>query len=198
MTTIGIILVSTRPGRRGEPVATWVHELASRRSDASFELIDVRDYALPHLDEPMPAMTGTYQQAHTRTWSDTIASYDGFVFVTPEYNQGMPGMLKTALDFLFAEWHTKAAAIVSYGVAGGAVSAGQLRQLCGVLGMADVPTGVLLTLADDFTEYTTFAPRSAAAVLLTKALDEVVAWSTALAPLRLGTASETEAVAARR
>ncbi|MDH2416265.1 NAD(P)H-dependent oxidoreductase [Nocardioides sp. CER19] len=196
MTTIGIILVSTRPGRRGEPVATWVHDIASRRSDAVFELVDLRDQALPHLDEPMPAMTGSYQRPHTRTWSSTIAAYDGFVFVTPEYNQGMPGMLKTALDFLFAEWRGKAAAIVSYGVAGGAVSAGQLRQLCGVLGIADVPTGVNLTLADDFTDYTAFTPRQPAGVLLAKALDEVVAWSNALAPLREAPAEDREAASA--
>lgn len=189
MTTIGIILSSTRPQRRGEQVASWVHQIASQREDATFELLDLQDFALPHLDEPMPAMFGTYRHDHTRSWSEAVAGCDGFVFVTPEYNGGMPGMLKTAIDFLFAEWRTKAAAVVSYGVAGGITSSLQLRQLCGVLGVADVPSGVILTLADDFTDMTSFAPRDASAAALTKALDEVIAWSSALAPLRIvGTA----------
>lgn len=100
MTRIGIIIGSTRPGRNGEQVASWVHEVASRRGEATFELIDLRDHPLPHLDEPLPAKLGRYQHAHTRAWSDTIASFDGFVIVTPEYNQSVPGVLKNALDTL--------------------------------------------------------------------------------------------------
>lgn len=190
MTTIGIILSSTRPQRRGQQVAAWVQQVAAQRSDAVFELVDLRDYALPQLDESLPAMVGRYEHAHTRTWSDTVAAYDGFVIVTPEYNGGMPGVLKTALDFLYAEWRTKATAIVSYGVAGGLISAGQLRQLCGILGMADIPTGVMLTLADDFTDMTTFTPRDSSTAVLGKALDELVAWSEALAPLREAAAED--------
>jgi NAD(P)H-dependent FMN reductase len=58
MIKIGIILGSTRPNRGGGQVATWVHDVASRRSDAEFELLDLRDYPLPHLDEPMPPSMG--------------------------------------------------------------------------------------------------------------------------------------------
>ena len=83
-TRIGIILGSTRPGRRGEPVAKWVFEAASARPDADFELIDLADYPLPHLDEPLPASMGQYQNEHTREWSATISRFDGFVFVTPD------------------------------------------------------------------------------------------------------------------
>ncbi|HTU74155.1 MAG TPA: NAD(P)H-dependent oxidoreductase, partial [Trebonia sp.] len=61
MSRIGIILGSTRPNRNGEQVARWVHEIASRRTDAEFELVDLRDYPLPHLDEALPPAMGQYQ-----------------------------------------------------------------------------------------------------------------------------------------
>src|SRR5256885_1675622 len=73
MIKIGIILGSTRPNRSGEQVAMWVHALASRRGDAEFELIDLRDYPLPHLDEPLPPSMGQYQNKHTKRWAATIA-----------------------------------------------------------------------------------------------------------------------------
>src|SRR5437764_12365541 len=95
MTRIGIILGSTRPNRNGEQVAHWVLEVASRRHDADFELLDLRDYPLPHLDEPLPPSFGQYQNEHTKQWAATIASFDGFVIVTPEYNHGTSGVLKT-------------------------------------------------------------------------------------------------------
>ena len=123
MIKIGIILGSTRPNRSGEQVATWVHDLASRRSDAEFELLDLRDYPLPHLDEPLPPSMGQYQNEHTKRWSATVASFDGFVMVTPEYNHSTSAVLKNALDYLYAEWNNKAAGFVSYGLAGGARAA---------------------------------------------------------------------------
>src|ERR1700726_4017577 len=86
MTRIGVILGSTRPGRRGEQVARWVIDQAKRRTDAEFEFADLADYPLPHLDEPLPPSMGQYQNAHSQYWAATIARFDGFVFVTPEYN----------------------------------------------------------------------------------------------------------------
>jgi len=74
VTRIGIILGSTRPNRNGEQVARWVYDIASRRSDAEYELVDLRDYPLPHLDEPLPPSMGQYQNDHTKAWADKIAS----------------------------------------------------------------------------------------------------------------------------
>lgn len=91
MTRIAIIAGSTRPGRKAEAVARWVHDRAHRRVDATFEIVDLADFDLPMLDEHLPAMSG-YAQPHTRRWAETIAAYDGFVFVTPEYNS-VAGML---------------------------------------------------------------------------------------------------------
>jgi multimeric flavodoxin WrbA len=114
MTRIGIILGSTRPNRNGEQVARWVFDVASQRDDAQFELVDLRDYPLPHLDEALPASFGQYQNEHTRQWADKIASFDGFVMVTPEYNHGTSGVLKNAIDYLYAEWNNKAVGFVSF------------------------------------------------------------------------------------
>ena len=104
MTKIAIILGSTRPGRNGDAVANWVLQQASTRTDAEFELVDLRDHPLPHLDEELPASMGMYSHHHTKKWAATIAAYDGFVFVTPEYNHGTTGVLKNAIDYLYASW----------------------------------------------------------------------------------------------
>src|SRR5258707_1204930 len=115
MTKVGIILGSTRPGRNGEAVAKWVYDIASRRGDAEFELVDLLDYNLPHLDEAIPPSQGQYANEHTKQWAAKIAEFDAFIFVTPEYNHSTSGALKNAIDFLYAEWNNKAAGFVSYG-----------------------------------------------------------------------------------
>jgi len=66
MTKIGIILGSTRPGRNGEAVANWVYDIAKKREDAEFEVVDIKDYDLPLLDEPYPAMMQQYTKDHTK------------------------------------------------------------------------------------------------------------------------------------
>jgi NAD(P)H-dependent FMN reductase len=184
MSRIGIILGSTRPNRNGEQVARWVCEIAARRTDAEFELVDLRDYPLPHLDEALPPSLGQYQNEHTKQWADKIASFDGFVFVTPEYNHSTSGVLKNAIDYLFAEWNNKAAGFVSYGGVGGARAAEHLRLVVGELMMADVRQQVTLSLITEFENFSTFKPSGYSEASLGTLLDQVIAWSTALAPLR--------------
>ena len=127
MFRIAIIIGSTRPGRNGEAVAKWVYKIAQQRSEAEFELVDIKDFNLPLLDEPVPPIMGQYSKPHTKEWAAKIGSFDGYVFVTPEYNHGISGALKNAIDFLFAEWNNKAAGFVSYGGIGGARAVEQLR-----------------------------------------------------------------------
>jgi NAD(P)H-dependent FMN reductase len=184
VTRIGIILGSTRPNRNGEQVARWVYDIASRRDDAEFELVDLRDYPLPHLDEPLPPSMGQYQNEHTRQWADKIASFDGFVIVTPEYNHSTSGVLKNAIDYLYAEWNNKAVGFVSYGGVGGARAAEHLRLVAGELQMADVRQQVALSLLTEFENFSVFKPGDYNRAALDTLLDQVVAWSTALAPLR--------------
>ena len=184
MTKIAIILGSTRPGRNGDAVARWVLEQASSRTDAQFELVDLRDHPLPHLDEAVPASMGMYAQPHTKAWAATIAGYDGFVFVTPEYNHGTTGVLKNAIDYLYAEWTNKAAGFVSYGSAGGARAVEQLRLVMGELQIADVRQQVQFSLFHDFESFSTFVPGPQHAAMATVLFDQVVAWAEALQPLR--------------
>jgi NAD(P)H-dependent FMN reductase len=91
---IAIILGSTRPGRKGKDVADWVAARAGARTTAHYDLVDLVDNPLPHIDEPMPPTLGQYAGEHTKAWAEKIGSYDGFVFVTPEYNHSTSGVLK--------------------------------------------------------------------------------------------------------
>jgi NAD(P)H-dependent FMN reductase len=183
---IAIILGSTRPGRRGEQVAQWVLDLAKQRSDASFEIVDLADHPLPHLDEPLPPSLGQYVNEHTHRWAERIASFDGYVMVTPEYNHSTSGVLKNAIDYLFKEWNNKAVGFVAYGAVGGARAIEHLRLIAGELKMADVRTGVALSMFYDFENFTTLTAGEHQAAAVTTMLDELVAWSDALAPLRAG------------
>lgn len=189
MTRIGIIVGSTRPGRNGKAVADWVHAIAAERDDAHFELVDLIDYPLPHLDEPMPASMQQYQNDHTKRWSETIASFDGYVIVTPEYNHGPSGVLKNAIDFLYKEWNNKAVGFVSYGGVGGARAVEHLRLVAGELQLADVRAQVTLSLATEFENFSTFKPGEYQVPAVNTLLDQVVAWSSALVPLRASSAS---------
>ena len=184
MPRIAIILGSTRPGRRGERVAHWVMDQARQRTDAEFELIDLVDYPLPHLDEPLPPNMGHYQNPHTQDWAATIGRFDGFVFVTPEYNHSTSGVLKNAIDYVYAEWNNKAMGVVSYGATGGIRAAEHLRLIAGELQMADVRTNVALSLFTDFTDFTDLTPVAHQSEALDTLLEQVIAWSQALAPLR--------------
>lgn len=184
MIKVGIIIGSTRPRRNGEAVARWVHDVAAKRGDAEFQIVDLLDYKLPHLDEVMPASLGQYSQEHTKAWARTIAGFDAFVFVTPEYNHSTSGALKNALDFLYAEWNNKAAGFVSYGSAGGTRAVEHLRLVVAELQMADVQAQVALSLFTDFENFSVFKPAPHQEEALNNMLNQLVAWGTALAALR--------------
>lgn len=181
---VGIVIGSTRPGRKAEAVARWVHGIAATRRDAQFELVDIQEFHLPLLDEALPPMMGQYAHAHTKAWAAAIAACDAFVFVTPEYNHATSGALKNAIDYLFAEWNNKSAGFVSYGSAGGARAVEQLRLVLGELKVADVRAQVLLSLFTDFENFSTFKPDPRHEKSVHAMLDEVVAWGRALKTLR--------------
>lgn len=184
MIRIAIILGSTRPQRNGEAVAKWVQRLAGGRSDAEFELIDIRDLDLPLLDEPVPPSQGRYSRPHTKAWAARVESFDAFVFVTAEYNHGIPGSLKNAIDFVYGEWNNKVAAFVGYGSAGGVRAVEQLRLVMAELQIATVRAQVQLSLFTDFENMSTFKPAALHEKTLAQMLDQLVAWGTALKTLR--------------
>jgi NAD(P)H-dependent FMN reductase len=185
MLRIGIIMGSTRPQRNNEAVAKWVYELARKRSDAEFELVDIADFNLPLLDEPVPPSMGRYAQEHTKRWAEKVGSFDAYVFVTPEYNHGISGALKNAIDFVYAEWNNKAAGFVSYGSAGGARAVEHLRLVMAELMVADVRAQVMLSLFTDFEEMSRFKPDPRHEKSLNTVFDQVIAWGGALKGLRM-------------
>ncbi len=184
MIKIGIIIGSTRPGRNSEAVAEWVYQLASTRKDAEFELVDIKDYNLPLLDEPIPASMNQYMNEHTKKWAEKIGSLDAFIFVTPEYNHAPTGALKNAIDYLYAEWNNKAAGFVSYGSAGGVRAVEQLRQIMGEIQVADVRAQVQLSLFTDFENFSVFKPGEYQEAPLHTMIDQLVAWGEALKTIR--------------
>ncbi|MEX8520182.1 MAG: NADPH-dependent FMN reductase [Leptothrix sp. (in: b-proteobacteria)] len=184
MLNVAIILGSTRPGRNGEAVARWVQQIAAKRTDASYELLDLLDFHLPLLDEPVPPAMGRYSQPHTKVWSAKIASFDAFVFVTPEYNHGTSAALKNAIDYLYLEWNNKAAAFVSYGSTGGVRAVEQLRLVMGELQVADVRAQVALSLFTDFENFSVFKPAPHHEKSVHAMLDQLVAWGGAMKTLR--------------
>jgi NAD(P)H-dependent FMN reductase len=191
MTKIAIIIGSTRPGRNGEAVARWVYENAAKRSGVEYELVDLKDWDLPHLDEAMPAAMGQYAGEHTKAWAAKIAEFDGFVFVTPEYNHSTSGALKNAIDYVGAEWYNKAAGFVSYGVFGGARAVEHLRLVLSQLQVATVSAHVGLSLAHDFENWQ-LKPTEQQTAALTPLFDQVEAWSAALETVRAGAAAEQD------
>jgi NAD(P)H-dependent FMN reductase len=186
--SIGVILGSTRPNRNGKAVADWVMEQAAARSAATYELVDLAEHPLPHIDEPVPPALGQYAGQHTREWSETIAPFDGFVFVTPEYNHSTSGVLKNAIDFLYGEWNNKAAGFVSYGSLGGARAIEHLRGICSELQIAHVRQQLSFSLITDFENFSVFRPgphHEPAAVTL---FDQLEAWAGAMKTVRSGSA----------
>src|SRR6478752_10623427 len=181
---IGIILGSTRPGRNGKAVADWVLDKAQARIGADYDLIDLADHPLPHMDEPMSPMLGQYAGEHTKAWAATIAPYDGYVFVTPEYNHSTSGVLKNAIDYLYAEWTNKAAAFVSYGSVGGARAIEHLRTMCGGLKIATIRQQLSFSLFTDFENFAAFTPAPLHNDVAIVLFDELESWAAALGTVR--------------
>ena len=180
---IAVITGSTRPGRVGPQVSEWVMEQAKDR-DATYELIDLDEENLPMYDESTPPSMGNYEHEHTKKWSDKIASYDGFIFVTPEYNHAIPASLKNAIDYLYKEWNNKACALVGYGSMSGARSVENLRAIAAELQMADVRQQLGFSLFTDFENFSKFNPGAQNEASAQTMFDQLESWAGALKPLR--------------
>lgn len=191
---LGVITASTRPNRRGPMVADWVVRQAEAKlaqRAVTVVPLDVKDFDLPLLDEPVPAAIGGYKHEHTKRWAQTIAALDGFVIVTPEYNHSMPASLKNAIDFLFAEWNDKAVGFVGYGIDGGTRAVEHARLAMAEVKVAAVRSQVALGLFTDFaiddpSKPGQFTPGRHREDVLGRMLDELVDWAGALKTLRPG------------
>lgn len=185
MIRVAVIIGSTRPGRNSEAVARHVFEIAKTRTDAEYELVDIKDFELPLLDEPFPPSMGQYTHSHTKAWAAKIDSFDAFVFVTPEYNHSTSGALKNAIDYLYKEWNNKAAGFVSFGSALGTRAVEHLRGIMAELQIADVRAHVSFSLSEDFENYSVFKPRNGQESSIHVLLDQVVSWGEAMRTVRM-------------
>jgi NAD(P)H-dependent FMN reductase len=146
---IAVVIGSTRPSRICPGIARSVLQFAHEDSPLRYELIDLADVNLPFLDEPLKAALCQYQHEHTKAWSRTIDSYDGFIFVFPQYNWGYPAPLKNALDFLYHEWVGKPVSYVTYGTRGGNKGAEQIHGVLQGLKMRELPSHLEVVITDD-------------------------------------------------
>ena len=184
MLKVAIITGSTRPGRKSEAVARWVYDIAANRRDASFEVVDIAAFDLPLLDEAVPPIMNQYAKPHTKAWAAKIATFDAFVFVTPEYNHSTSGALKNAIDFLYREWNDKAAGFVGYGSVGGARAVEHLRLVMGEIKVADVRAQVALSIFTDFENFSMLKPGPQQEAAVNAMLDDLIAWGQALQAMR--------------
>jgi NAD(P)H-dependent FMN reductase len=180
---IAVIISTTRAARFGEKPARWIYDIARERSDMSVELIDLRAYPMPFFDEQASNAWVPSKNEVAQRWQKKVAEFDGYIFVTAEYNRSMPAVLKNALDYAYPEWNRKAAAYVGYGSVGAARSIEHLRLSCVELQMAPTRHGVHIQGADflalyqqgkDIKELTYLEPNAKTM------LDELHWWASAL------------------
>ncbi|WP_313894034.1 NAD(P)H-dependent oxidoreductase [Psychrobacillus sp.] len=178
---IGIVQGSVREGRNGDAVAKWVNDFAVKRNDAEYEIVDLANYNLPFLGS---AYAHPDAEGQIKAWSEKMASFDGYIFITPEYNHAIGGALKNALDFLNPELNNKAAGFVGYGSLGGTRAHENLRLILGELQVADVRTAVTFSLMSDFENMSVFKPADYHADNANAMIDQVLSWSGALKTVR--------------
>ncbi|MGL4831156.1 MAG: NADPH-dependent FMN reductase, partial [Propionibacteriaceae bacterium] len=145
---IGVVVGSIRDGRVGRIIGDWVMESAAGRDGATYELVDLAELNLPFATAAMPPAMANRQYADpvVQEWSTLIDGFDGFIFVTPEYNSSIPGAFKNAVDLLGPEWRSKAIAFVGYAVAGGVNAITAWRQVAGGFNMFDIRSTVALNI----------------------------------------------------
>lgn len=186
MSTLKIVIASTRPGRIGLPIGNWVAQAASNHGGFDHvEILDLAKINLPFLDEPNHPRLRQYVHPHTIAWSDAVDSADAFVFVSPEYNFAMTAPLKNALDYLSIEWAYKPVGLVTYGgMSGGMRAAHDIRQVVPVLRMIPVPEAVALPMVFSQIVDGEFVPTDGNVGAANAMFDELVKVESALAPLR--------------
>ncbi len=185
---IGIVMSTTRPGRFGDVPTLWIYDIARRRPDAEFEIVDLRDYPMPFFEEKLPLVYAPVENPVAKQWSARMASFDGYIFVTAEYNHSITGVLKNALDHLYPEMQRKPAAFVGYGGVGGSRAVEHLRHILAELHVATLKPAVhvgLVEMIGMLREGKTMAHYPHLADAANPMLDDLVWWSNTLRAGRL-------------
>jgi NAD(P)H-dependent FMN reductase len=182
-----IIVGSVRPGRIGLPIAEWVRGEVEKTGKFEIDFVDLKELALPFMDEPAHPRLKQYTQPHTIAWSERVETAEAFIFVTPEYNYSYSPALKNALDFLNQEWWRKPVGFVSYGgVSGGTRGMAGLLPALASLGLVRVGANVELNYAGKQVVDGVFQPQEKDLAILAHELEEIATLALALAPVRAG------------
>jgi len=187
MPKIAVIMSTTRAARFADIPAAWICDLARARGDMEIELVDLRDYALPFFDEAASNLYVPSNSDVAQRWQRKVAEFDGYIFVTAEYNRGISGVLKNALDYAYPEWNRKPAACLGYGSVGGARAVEQLRLNCIELQMAPTRNGVHIQGVEFFEALQNRRPLADIPFIQQNAvtmLDELIWWAAALRSAR--------------
>ena len=143
---LAVIVGSTRQNRQTLKQAKWVQQTAEQGDDIEAELIDLKDYSMPFFDEPISPRYNKNRQVDPKaqSWLDKLAKFDAYVFVTPEYNHSITGVLKNALDYVTFEINRKPSTVVSHGTVGGARAAMHLKEILSESKSIPIPNSVTL------------------------------------------------------
>ncbi|MEP9359424.1 NAD(P)H-dependent oxidoreductase [Sphingomonas sp. KR3-1] len=175
-----VILGSVREGRMAEPVGNWVIEGAAARDGLACELVDLKEWDLPFYPFPKPPAAGGYTDPLQLRWAERVKSADGYILICPEYNHGIPAVLKNALDFVYAEWNRKPVAFVGYGGNGGARSIEQLTMVARELQMAPLEASVHIMGVWEKAKSGSFEPDAKDTRWIGHLYDELTWWGNAL------------------
>jgi NAD(P)H-dependent FMN reductase len=185
MPKLTVVTVSTRDGRQGLPIAQWTVERAKKHGKFEVEAIDLREVNLPVFDEPEHPRFRKPVHEHTKKWAKLVGEADTFLFVTPEYNYGMPPSLLNAVTYLAHEWFYKAAGFVSYGgMSGGTRSTQMARGVLATMKMAPIPEGVAIPFFMKMIADGKFTPGEMQDKAFDVMMDELFKWETALKTIR--------------
>jgi NAD(P)H-dependent FMN reductase len=180
---IGVILSTTRQGRFADRPTEWIMNIARQRTDAIFEVVDLRDYPMPFFDEPRSPIVVAPKNEVALRWAKKLAELDGFIFITAEYNHGISAVLKNALDYAYKEYNRKPATFVAYGSVGGARAVEQLRLILAELQVASLRHAVHIGYAEFvgmLTQGKTFADYPYLDANAEKMLGDLVWWANTL------------------
>lgn len=187
---IAIVIGTTRATRFADKPAKWIYDLALARGDMEVELVDLRDYPMPFFDEPASNAYVPSANEVALGWQRKVASFDGYIFVTAEYNHSIAAVLKNALDYAYPEWARKPGACLGYGSVGGARACEQLRLIMVELQMAPTRNGVHIQGGDFFDALQNGRDIASLPYIGPNAdvmLDELLWWATALSTARSAT-----------
>ncbi len=179
-----LLVGSTREGRAADRVLPWLVDRIERHGAFDLEVLDLRDWDLPLFQETAATLGDGYSTADVRRWNETIAGGDAYLFLTPEYNHSTSGVLKNAIDTVFASYgfRNKPAGFVGYsaGLVGGARAVEHLAHIAIEAEMVPLRNAVLLAQVHQGFDGGVQPGDPASDWALTVLLDDLEWWGAAL------------------